>query len=97
MSYDPEAIAAMIKAEDPNLEALLALLAKRGRRVISVEALVKAINSIATQPRDGGFESDASRLRLIADQMENYAQRGDLADLAIDDLRAIAGRLLDLR
>jgi hypothetical protein len=65
------------------------------RRVVSVAAVIKAVNKIANQPRDHTAERDASRLAIIAEQLDNW---GDdrIVTQAAEDLRAIAGRLRDM-
>ncbi len=102
MPYDADTIEAMIKADDPNLAALLSLVGESGRRFVSVEAVVRAINEIATRPRDPLIESDASRLMVIALQLAEGVLdpldgvQSPFHSVAVDDLRAIAARLRDL-
>ncbi len=93
MPYDAEAIEAMIKADDPNLEALLTLMDKRARRVISVEALVKAINSIAVREVPRECSSWAGALDAIADMIRGIDNEN--VDMACERLNEIAAKLRD--
>ncbi len=64
------------------------------RRIISVSALLREIDKIATLPRDNFIERDAHALDRLADMVQNYPELLWQSEV-ISTLRRIAQSMRD--